>query len=205
MRSFFVFACLFASLILAGCSSGERLVEAHGTTPDTSFTPVVVTEVAKSVVPISHPIIVDFSGYEERTIVIRTSERVLYVVIDSGRAVRFPIAVGKAGFEWSGEAVVGQMTVNPTWTPPPEMIGRRPELAKWAGGMPGGLSENPLGTRAIYLYTTDGVDTQYRIHGTNAPESIGTAASSGCIRMFNEQVELLYAHVRVGDKVIVED
>jgi len=122
-------------------------------------------------------------------------------VIGRESAVRYGVAVGKAGFDWAGIAKVGRKVEWPTWTPPASMIRRRPELAEWADGMPGG-PENPLGARALYLFA-NGRDTMFRIHGTNEPGSIGTAASSGCIRMLNEEVMELYDNVRIGTKVIV--
>ncbi|MBK8770585.1 MAG: L,D-transpeptidase [Rhizobiales bacterium] len=142
------------------------------------------------------------SGEKAGTIIIRTHERALYFVLGSGKAVRYGVAVGKEGFSWAGTARVGLKRVNPVWTPPPEMIERTPKYAKWAGGMPGGLPINPLGPRAMYLFNKGG-DTGFRIHGTIHPESIGTAASSGCIRMLNKEVIELYEKVRVGTKVIV--
>ncbi|MFN0193876.1 MAG: L,D-transpeptidase [Aestuariivirga sp.] len=147
--------------------------------------------------------VVDFSSREKPgTIIIRTSERALYQVLGRGKAMRYLVAVGKEGFSWSGVARIGLKRVNPKWTPPPEMIERTPKYAEWADGMPGGIPENPLGARALYLFNRGG-DTQYRIHGTNAPGSIGTAASSGCIRMLNHEVIELYGRTRVGTKVIV--
>ncbi|NJM29902.1 MAG: L,D-transpeptidase [Rhizobiales bacterium] len=146
---------------------------------------------------------VEFSSREKSgTIIIRTSERALYQVLGKGKAMRYLVAVGKEGFSWSGTARIGLKKVNPKWTPPPEMIERTPKYAEWAGGMPGGIPENPLGARALYLFNRGG-DTQYRIHGTNAPSSIGTAASSGCIRMLNSEVIELYERTRIGTKVIV--
>ena len=137
------------------------------------------------------------------TIVINTKERALYQVMPKGQAMRYAVAVGKEGFSWSGTARVGMKRENPKWTPPPEMIARTPKYAKWANGMPGGIPENPLGPRAMYLFNQKG-DTGYRIHGTNAPSSIGTAASSGCIRMLNTEVTELYDLTPVGTKVIVQ-
>jgi len=136
------------------------------------------------------------------TIIVKTKERALYYVLGNGKAVRYGVAVGKEGFSWSGTARVGMKRENPRWTPPPEMIERTPKYAKWAKGMPGGIPENPLGVRAIYLFNKGG-DTGFRIHGTNAPSSIGTAASSGCIRMLNHEVTELYEKVKLGTKVIV--
>lgn len=136
------------------------------------------------------------------TIIVKTHERALYYVLGNGKAVRYGVAVGKDGFSWSGTARIGMKRKNPTWTPPAEMIRRTPKYARWAGGMPGGIPENPLGARALYLFK-NGRDTMFRIHGTNAPSSIGTAASSGCIRMLNHEVSELYNKVGVGTKVIV--
>jgi lipoprotein-anchoring transpeptidase ErfK/SrfK len=145
---------------------------------------------------------VDFETPERPgTIIINADQRALYHVQGEGEAIRYGVAVGKAGFEWSGIAKVGRMVVWPRWTPPKSMIERRPELARWANGMPGGRN-NPLGARGIYLYA-NGRDTLFRIHGTNEPWSIGTAASSGCIRMLNEEVTTLYDTIEIGTKVIV--
>ena len=157
----------------------------------------------RSSVAYSGATIVDFPSVEKPgTIIIKTQERALYQILDKGKAKRFLVAVGKEGFAWSGVAKVGMKRENPMWTPPPEMIDRKPEYAKWADGMPGGLPINPLGPRAMYLFAKGG-DTGFRIHGTIHPESIGTAASSGCIRMLNREVIDLYAATKVGTKVIV--
>lgn len=153
--------------------------------------------------PYSGARIVDFASREKPgTIIIRTGERALYRVMGGGKAKRYLVAVGKEGFSWSGTARVGMKRVNPMWTPPPEMIERTPKYAEWADGMPGGIAANPLGVRALYLYRGKG-DTGFRIHGTNAPGSIGSAASSGCIRMLNHEVIDLYNLTRNGTKVIV--
>ncbi len=148
--------------------------------------------------------IVDFQSTEKPgTIIVKTRERALYQVLPDGQAKRYLVAVGKDGFAWSGVARVGMKRKNPTWTPPAEMIKRTPKYAKWRNGMPGGIPENPLGARALYLFDGGG-DTMYRIHGTNAPSSIGTAASSGCIRMLNREVVELFNNTPVGTKVIVK-
>lgn len=142
------------------------------------------------------------SGEKPGTIIIRTAERALYQVMPGGKAMRYLVAVGRDGFSWSGTARVGMKREWPVWTPPPEMIDREPKYAKWAEGMPGG-PKNPLGARAMYLYNKRG-DTGFRIHGTNSPSSIGHAASSGCIRMLNNEVIALYAATPRGTKVIVQ-
>ena len=135
------------------------------------------------------------------TIIVETGTRHLYYVLPGGRAVRYGVAVGREGFGWTGTSRVRRKVKWPSWTPPAEMIERDPKLAEFRGGMPGGPA-NPLGARALYLYKGK-QDTLYRIHGTNKPASIGRAASSGCIRMRNEDVAHLYAKVRMGTKVIV--
>lgn len=135
------------------------------------------------------------------TIIINPSTRLLYYVVGKNKAIRYGISVGRAGFEWSGEAVVSEKKPWPTWTPPKEMIARDPKLAKWEKGQPGGPT-NPLGARAIYL-TSGGKDYGYRIHGTPEWKSIGRNASSGCIRMINQDVIDLYGRLQGGEKVIV--
>jgi lipoprotein-anchoring transpeptidase ErfK/SrfK len=136
------------------------------------------------------------------TIIINPKTKLLYYVLGKNKAIRYGIAVGRAGFEWSGEAVVAEKKPWPTWIPPKEMIARRPELQKFDEvGQPGGPT-NPLGARAIYL-TSGGRDYGYRIHGTPEWESIGHNASSGCIRMINQDVIDLYSRVQGGEKVVV--
>lgn len=135
------------------------------------------------------------------TIIINPKTRLLYYVVGKNKAIRYGISVGRAGFEWSGEAIVADRKPWPTWTPPKEMIARDPKLAKWEKGQPGGPT-NPLGARAIYL-TSGGKDYGYRIHGTPDWQSIGRNASSGCIRMINQDVIDLYGRLKGGEKVIV--
>jgi lipoprotein-anchoring transpeptidase ErfK/SrfK len=136
------------------------------------------------------------------TIIINPKTKLLYYVVGKNKAIRYGIAVGKAGFEWSGEAIVAEKKPWPRWIPPKEMIARRPELAKFDEvGQPGGPT-NPLGARAIYL-TSGGRDYGYRIHGTPEWQSIGRNASSGCIRMINQDVLDLYSRIQGGEKVIV--
>jgi len=143
-----------------------------------------------------------FDNYEQPgTIIVDTGRRALFYTLSDSEAIRYGVAVGKDGFSWAGIAQIGRKTEWPRWTPPTSMIRRKPELAKFANGMPGG-PENPLGARALYLFA-NGRDTLFRIHGTNEPQSIGSAASSGCIRMLNEEVTELYDRVFIGTKVIV--
>ncbi len=136
------------------------------------------------------------------TIVIDTDNRFLYLVRENGRAIRYGIGVGKQGMSWRGRATVGRKAAWPRWTPTAAMIARDPEKnGPWAGGMNAGL-DNPLGARALYLYQGDR-DTLYRIHGTNEPWSIGQSVSSGCIRMFNQDVIDLHGRVPTGTTVVV--
>jgi lipoprotein-anchoring transpeptidase ErfK/SrfK len=137
------------------------------------------------------------------TVVIDTKNKFLYYVEEGGRAIRMGVGVGREGFGWSGVVHIGNKQEAPKWFPPPEMIQRQPELAKYEKeGMPGGEG-NPLGVRALYLFDDKNKDTLYRIHGTIEPWSIGLNVSSGCIRMLNENVTTLYEMVEVGTKVIV--
>ncbi|MDH7796573.1 MULTISPECIES: L,D-transpeptidase [unclassified Beijerinckia] len=128
------------------------------------------------------------------TIVVDTPRRFLFLVLGNGRALRYGIGVGRPGFSWAGMKTVSRKAEWPNWTPPPEMLKRRPDLPRF---MKGG-EDNPLGARALYLGSS-----LYRIHGTNEPYTIGTNVSSGCIRMMNEDVIDLYGRVGVGTKVIV--
>ncbi|MFN3722373.1 MAG: L,D-transpeptidase [Paracoccaceae bacterium] len=146
--------------------------------------------------------VVDFPSTEAPgTVIINPASKHLYFITGDNKAIRYGIAVGAAGFQWSGQAKVTNRRQWPTWTPPKEMIERKPELSKWEKGQPGGPT-NPLGSRALYL-TTNGVDYGYRIHGTPDWWSIGKNASSGCIRMINQDVIDLYNRVPEGAKVIV--
>jgi lipoprotein-anchoring transpeptidase ErfK/SrfK len=135
------------------------------------------------------------------TVIVDSANKHLYFVLPGQHAIRYGVGVGREGFGWSGTVRVGAKQEWPTWTPPAEMIERRPELVQYASGMPGG-ENNPLGARALYLYD-GGRDTMFRIHGTNEPWSIGQNVSSGCIRMLNEDVTELYSLVDVNTKVIV--
>jgi lipoprotein-anchoring transpeptidase ErfK/SrfK len=128
------------------------------------------------------------------TVIIDTPKTYLYYVLGGGQAVRYGIGVGREGFTWSGTQTITKKAEWPDWTPPPEMIARQPYLPRYMAGGPG----NPLGARAMYLG-----GTVYRIHGTNAPETIGTHVSSGCLRLTNEDVSDLYSRVNIGTKVIV--
>jgi lipoprotein-anchoring transpeptidase ErfK/SrfK len=132
------------------------------------------------------------------TIVIDTGSRYLYLVRAGGKAIRYGIGVGRQGFAWKGVAHVGRKSEWPRWIPPKEMLMRRPDLPE---EMDGGLA-NPLGARALYLFQGE-KDTLFRIHGTNEPDTIGKAVSSGCIRMMNDDVIDLYERVGIGTRVVV--
>ena len=135
------------------------------------------------------------------TIIVDTKSRFLYYILPNNRAIRYGVAVGDEAFGWTGESNMQRKAEWPRWIPPKDMLARWPHLAPHAGGMEGG-PDNPLGARALYLYQ-GGRDTLYRIHGTNEPEKIGQAVSSGCIRMRNIDVIDLYERTKVGAKVIV--
>jgi lipoprotein-anchoring transpeptidase ErfK/SrfK len=140
---------------------------------------------------------VNFTGnYAPGTIFIDTSERRLYLVLGNGQALRYGIGVGRDGFRWSGTHRITAKKEWPSWTPPSQMLARRPDLPRH---MAGGI-DNPLGARAMYLGPT-----LYRIHGSNEPETIGQAVSSGCFRMTNDDVTDLYGRVGVGTTVIVKN
>jgi lipoprotein-anchoring transpeptidase ErfK/SrfK len=144
--------------------------------------------------PIPRQTVMYSSNYAPGTIVINTAERRLYLVLGGGEALRYGIGVGRDGFRWGGVHRISAKREWPDWTPPREMIARRPDLPRH---MRGGI-ENPLGARALYLGST-----LYRIHGSNEPETIGQAVSSGCFRMTNEDVVDLYNRVSVGATVVV--
>ncbi len=146
-------------------------------------------------------VVVDPTGEAPGTIVVRLQERFLYLVQSGGDAIRYGVGIGKAGFEWNGRANIQYGRKWPTWTPPKEMIARKPELAKWAGGQPGGL-ENPLGARALYIFK-DGQDTGYRVHGSPEWWSIGQAMSSGCVRLINQDIIDLYSRVNGKTPIVV--
>jgi lipoprotein-anchoring transpeptidase ErfK/SrfK len=140
--------------------------------------------------------VVSFDGrYAPGTIVVSTTERRLYFVLGNGQALRYGVGVGRPGFTWAGTHSVTMKREWPDWRPPADMLKRRPDLPRYMRGGP----DNPLGARALYIGSTI-----YRIHGSNEPETIGEAVSSGCIRMTNEDVTDLYSRAKVGARVIVQ-
>jgi lipoprotein-anchoring transpeptidase ErfK/SrfK len=150
-------------------------------------TPAKMSPIPREIVP--------YAGREAvGTIIVNSKERRLYLVLGDGTALRYGVGVGRPGFEWGGVQRVSRKQEWPDWTPPAQMLRRRPDLPRYMEGGP----NNPLGARAMYLG-----GSLFRIHGSNEPQTIGQAVSSGCIRMTNDDVTDLYERVKVGAKVIV--
>lgn len=202
IRSLVTAAGLALVVALAGCTSTSYRVftSDYGSKRDAGYR---LPSIPISKVPRKyHRQIVRYDSKEKPgTIIVDTSEKFLYFVMPEGKAMRYGIGVGREGFEWSGTARIAAKREWPVWTPPPAMIRRQPELAKYAGGMPPGLN-NALGARALYLHNKRG-DTGYRLHGTPEWASIGRAMSSGCIRLINQDVIDLYDRVKNGSPIIV--
>ena len=218
-RNVLTLSGLAAMLALAGCTTSSSSKTAdNGAAPPVETARVETNQIftdsygattdagyALPAIPINrvdkrfHRQIVSYSTSEKPgTIVVDTPNRFLYYVLPSGKAVRYGIGVGKAGFAWQGEAYIAWKQEWPMWHPPKEMAERRPDVAKYVeSGMGPGLT-NPLGARAMYLFDDKGRDTLFRLHGTPEWASIGTAASSGCIRLINQDVIDLYGRVRPG-------
>jgi lipoprotein-anchoring transpeptidase ErfK/SrfK len=138
---------------------------------------------------------VHWDGAAPGTIVVKTSERQLYYVVDRGKAIRYPVGVGKAGKQWAGQSYIDGKYRKPAWSPPAEIKRDKPSLPDV---IPGGSPSNPMGVAAMTLS-----GGEYAIHGTNAPNSIGHFVSYGCIRMYNQDIADLYGRVRVGTRVVV--
>ncbi|MFC5419185.1 L,D-transpeptidase [Bosea eneae] len=155
---------------------------------------VSTEEVSISEGPYARQMVLFRSNEAPGTVVIHSGERFLYVVQGNGRALRYGIGVGREGFTWSGQVQVSRKAEWPDWRPPPEMLQRQPYLPRFMAGGPG----NPMGARALYLGST-----VFRVHGTNQPETIGQAISSGCFRLANGDIVDLYDRVPVGTKVII--
>lgn len=164
--------------------------------------PIPALDVSK-IDPVYLRQVVDYPTPEQPgTIIVDTPNHFLYLVLGNGQAMRYGIGVGREGFSWAGRAYIGDRQEWPKWFPPDEMIDRQPELEPYRdNGMEPGLG-NPLGARALYLYR-DNKDTLYRLHGTNEPWSIGQSVSSGCIRLFNQDIIDLHARVNIGAPVVV--
>ncbi len=180
----------FLQFLLGGGGSGAQTTTASAQTPGPE-----PTAVQRAIDPIYLRQEVDYAGPERPgTIVIDTPNKFLFLVEKGGKALRYGIGVGRPGFAWAGVKTISRKAEWPDWTPPSDMLKRRPDLPTHMAGGP----ENPLGARALYLGSS-----LYRIHGTNEPYTIGTNVSSGCIRMMNDDVIDLYNRVGVGTKVIV--
>ncbi|MGY0571605.1 L,D-transpeptidase [Bradyrhizobium sp. RDM12] len=188
MIRFFAVQLTAMALLLAGAAdaSAAGMVDFTGT----SFTGYL----GGGASPIPRTTVTYNGNYAPGTVVINTAERRLYLVLQNGQALRYGIGVGRDGFRWGGVHKITAKKEWPEWTPPSQMIARRPDLPRH---MKGGI-ENPLGARAMYLGST-----LYRIHGSNEPETIGQAVSSGCFRMTNDDVTDLYGRVGVGTTVVV--
>jgi lipoprotein-anchoring transpeptidase ErfK/SrfK len=139
--------------------------------------------------------VVAFSGYSPGTVVVKTGERRLYFVTESGRAIRYPVGVGKAGKQWAGTATINGKYLKPAWSPPAEVKRDKPSLPDV---IPGGSPHNPMGVAAMTLS-----GGEYAIHGTNVPSSVGHFVSYGCIRMYNQDITDLFTRVSVGTTVVV--
>jgi lipoprotein-anchoring transpeptidase ErfK/SrfK len=197
-----------AASLLGACTTGGLLpplayAPENGMLVPDSDEPFRVAPVDMSTIPHQYhrQVVRDPTGEPPGTIVVDPGQRYLYLVMDGGRAMRYGIGVGRQGFSWSGDATIRAKRKWPSWHPPVEMQARDPRAREWKNGMPGGPN-NPLGARALYLYQ-GGRDTLYRIHGTNEPQSIGRAVSSGCIRLLNADVIDLYERVPIGTRVVV--
>jgi lipoprotein-anchoring transpeptidase ErfK/SrfK len=200
---FFALALPLVTLSLAGCVDGYMAV------PDPSLSSRDSEYLA--LVP-KYELDANFRRYEVQdptgeapgTVIVDTKEKLLYFVLPNNKAIRYGVAVGAEAYGWTGTAMIGRMAEWPHWMPPSDMLARWPHLKPTAdaGGLPGG-PDNPLGSRALYLYQ-DNKDTLYRIHGTNEPDKIGTSVSSGCIRMTDIDAIDLYNRVQVGTKVVVK-
>lgn len=221
-RRTFVTAALAGAASLSGCVSVPRpvpMLVSTATPVDIMYGPLIDEGYEVPLVPIDkidprflRQEVPDPTGEAPGTIVIDTSQHFLYLVGGGGRALRYGVGLGRAGFEWSGRAVVARKAKWPKWFPPEEMIERQPELEKyrpeydkvsgeWRGGMEPGIM-NPLGARALYLYE-NGKDTLYRIHGSPEWWTIGRSVSSGCVRMINQDVIDLYDRVPIDTPVLV--
>ena len=189
-------------LFLAGCANtgiGQQRLN-YAAKPEEKF-PLPAMHLDKVKPELRRQEVTYDTSHPAGTVVVDTPARRLYYVLGDGRAMRYGVGVGRQGLALKGDAYIGRKSEWPSWTPTANMMRRDPRNLKFAGGMPGGPN-NPLGARALYLYRGGG-DTMFRLHGTNQPQSIGHAMSSGCIRMLNHDIIDLYSRVPVGSKVVV--
>jgi lipoprotein-anchoring transpeptidase ErfK/SrfK len=203
MSKSFTFAALVGAVALTyGGANADPLFVFLTPPTQTQIAPQAAVEPAPAedrddaqVVPrLQRQIVNYYSAEASGTIIIDTPHTFLYYVLGNGKAIRYGIGVGREGFTWSGVKSIARKAEWPDWYPPAEMLSRQPYLPRMTAGGPG----NPLGARAMYI-----AGTQYRIHGTNAPSTIGKHVSSGCIRLTNNDVIDLFNRVQVGAKVIV--
>lgn len=192
----FSLAVAFALALPAVASAQPRPPAAMEETMDVGDEPgrISTEEVSITDGPYARQMVLFRSTEAPGTVVIHSAERFLYVVQGNGRALRYGIGVGREGFTWSGQVQVSRKAEWPDWRPPPEMLQRQPYLPRFMAGGPG----NPMGARALYLGST-----VFRVHGTNQPETIGQAISSGCFRLANGDIVDLYSRVPLGTKVII--
>jgi lipoprotein-anchoring transpeptidase ErfK/SrfK len=208
-RKFLALSTASTALFLAGCTTMPPIMRTTMQI-DADYGEVIDAGYTIPAVPISslqrqfQRQVVRYTTTEPAgTIIVDTPNKFLYFVLPDGEAVRYGIGVGRDGFAWEGEAYVAWKRAWPKWTPPREMVARQPELTRYAeDGMEPGLT-NPLGARALYLFDRNGNDTLYRLHGTPEWQSIGTAASSGCIRLINQDIIDLYDRVQPGRRARV--
>ncbi len=185
----------FIELLVTGGDSRRASSDAQPPLRVVAYAPAQEANVQRQIDPVFLRTQVDYRGGERPgTIVIDSSSKFLYYVLGRGQALRYGVGVGRPGFAWSGVKTVSRKAQWPAWTPPREMLARRPDLPRHMEGGPA----NPLGARALYLGSS-----LYRIHGTNEPYTIGQNVSSGCIRMMNDDVADLYERVQVGTRVVV--
>ena len=205
-RSFLLGAAAgLGALSLAGCAAtdGISVAEArkmYGPVPDDKF-PIPAVDVTKMDPKYYRRMVAYDSKEEPGTIIVDPHKYYVYRIEGDGKATRYGANVGRQGFLWSGEAYVGRKAEWPVWTPPPEMIKRQPEAAKYARGMAPGL-DNPLGARVLYLYQ-NGVYTLFTIYSTSDPETIGTNLTSGCTGLLSQDMIDLYSRTPVKTKVVV--
>ena len=181
-----------AALVLTSAASGQATPLFFG-----GNAPGPLAMLEPDPAPAAEPtrVLIDYAGQQAPgTVIVSTAERRLYFVLPGRRAIRYAVGVGRDGFQWAGTQTITRKQEWPDWLPPSDMIRRRPDLPRFMAGGP----ENPLGARAMYLG-----GSIYRIHGSNEPDTIGQAVSSGCIRMLNDDVVDLYERVRVGTTVVV--
>ncbi|WP_246472728.1 L,D-transpeptidase [Pelagibacterium limicola] len=200
-------------MALAGCTSTTRTapqpvtpqydpfyVSMYGPLPNEKF-PVPAVDLRYLDPQYYRRVVDDPTGERPGTLVVDTASRYLYLVREGRQAIRYGVGIGRDGFSWSGRGYISYKREWPTWTPPAAMIAREPHLEEWRHGQPGGL-DNPLGARALYIFQ-NGRDTLYRVHGSGEPWSIGSAVSSGCVRLLHHDVIDLYNRVSSGAPILV--